>query len=198
MLNKKNLEYLINDLKNGLSNNSINKVNELLFSFKDETSYYIDIILVLGSSSTNRIIKTLEVYQKIRRPIFISGGIERFNGTSEAIKFKQYLLENNVAKEMIYIDDLSTNTSENFSNTFKLIKEKFGDNKNILLITSSQHMLRALLTAEKIKKEKNYYFQIYTCPSYPDKIKKDNWYLENQIINIIIGELERLIKYNLV
>lgn len=198
MLDRSTVEELIDDLNSNLDSNVIARVNELLFSFNEEISIDIDIILVLGSSSINRVEKALEVYEKIHKPIVLSGGIKRFNGISESVKFRDYLLANGVSKELIYVEDTSLNTEENFVNSFKLIKHVFYDNKKILLITSSQHMLRALLTAKRVIKNNNYKFDIYTCPSFPSKIKRDNWYLRSDKVDIIIGELERLIRYNLV
>lgn len=198
MLNRSKVESLIYDLKHNLNSNVIDQVNEIMFSFKEEVSYDIDVILVLGSSSLNRVEKALEVYKKLVKPIVVSGGIKRFDGVSEAVKFRDYLIENGVFSDFVYVDDTSTNTEENFINSFRLIKNKFYDGKNILLITSSQHMLRALLTADRIIKDNNYSFSIKTCPSFPDKVRRDNWFLNREKVDIIIGELERLIKYNLV
>lgn len=198
MVDRKTIEELIYDLKYNLDNNVIAKVNDLLFSFKEEISYDIDIILVLGSSSINRVEKAVEVYQKIHKPIVVSGGIERFNGVSESVKFRDYLIENGVSENFIYVEDISLNTKENFVNSFKLINNLFCDNKKILLITSSQHMLRSLLTAKRVIDDAHYSFEIYTCPSFSDRIQKDNWYLNNEVVDIIVGELTRLIKYDLV
>lgn len=198
MFSRSKIDSLIYDLKHDLNSDVIRRVNDIMFSFDEEVSSDIDIILVLGSSSINRAKKALEVYKKLQRPIVVSGGIKRFDGVSEAVFFGNYLIENGVSKDFVYVDDTSTNTEENFINSFRLIKSKFYDNKRILLITSSQHMLRALLTANKVINDNNYAFSINTCPSYPDEIKRDNWYLQEDKVNIIIGELERLIKYDLV
>ena len=119
MLDRSTVEELIDDLNSNLDSNVIARVNELLFSFNEEISVDIDIVLVLGSSSINRVEKALEVYEKIHKPIVLSGGIERFNGISESVKFRDYLLANGVSKELIYVEDTSLNTEENFVNSFK-------------------------------------------------------------------------------
>lgn len=198
MLDRSTIEEIIHDLKYNLDSNVIDQVDKLMFSFKEEVGFDIDIVLVLGSSSIRRVAKALEVYQKIHKPIVLSGGIKTFNGVSESVKFRDYLIEYGVSKELVYVEDTSLNTEENFVNSFRLINNIFYDNKKILLITSSQHMLRALLTAKRVIENSNYSFDIYTCPSFPDMIKRDNWYLKQETIDIVIGEFTRLIKYGLV
>ncbi len=198
MTTRENIENLIYRLKNNLNKDVIDDVNRLFFSFSDEVNDDIDIILILGSSSINRAKKGLEVYKKSFKPIIISGGVERFESISEASKFREYLLDNGVRCEDIYVENMSSNTYENLDNSFKLINDIDKNIRNILIVTSSQHMLRVLFTFKKIVEENNYFFKSFTCPSFADILRRDNWFLNEKSIDIIIGELERIIKYNLV
>ena len=137
MTTRENIENLIYRLKNNLNKDVIDDVNRLFFSFSDEVNDDIDIILILGSSLINRAKKGLEVYKKSFKPIIISGGVERFESISEASKFREYLLDNGVRCEDIYVENMSSNTYENLDNSFKLINDIDKNIRNILIVTSS-------------------------------------------------------------
>lgn len=198
MATRAKIENLIYRLKNNLDKDVIDDVNRLFFSFPDEINTDIDVILILGSSSINRAKKGLEVYKKTFKPIVVSGGVKRFGFISEAIKFREYLLDNGVKSEDIYIENMSSNTYENLKNSFNLINNIDKNMKNILIVTSSQHMLRVIFTFKKLVEENDYFFRAFTGPSFDDILRKDNWFLNEKSVDIIIGELERIIRYNLV
>ena len=104
-------------------------------------------------------------------------------------KYYMYAITHGMNKKDLLIESTSHNTKENIINFLKLIKDKY---HNIIIISSSQHLLRVKLTLEKELQNKkitdiNYYL-----------VPKDTWYQESKAKQIIKGELERLIKYKLI
>lgn len=80
--------------------------------------------------------------------------------------------------------------------SLKLIKDNY---HNVIIVSSSQHLLRVKLTLEKeLTKNNITNLNFYLVPSYATLVPKDAWYKESKAKEIIKGELERLIKYNLV
>lgn len=99
-------------------------------------------------------------------------------------------------KDDLIIESISHNTKENIINSLKLIKDNY---HNIIIVSSSQHLLRVKLTLEKeLTKNNITNLNFYLVPSYATLVPKDAWYKESKAKEIIKGELERLIKYNLV
>jgi len=120
----------------------------------------IDMIVVLsggmenlGSSvgwvptndSFKRMAVALEIQQRIgsRKPILVSGG--KTFGTkhpSEADVMVRYFDKRNAQITPMIIEDISTNTYENALQSAHTIRQRGAE--NVLLITSEEHMLRAL------------------------------------------------------
>jgi len=115
-----------------------------------------DIYILLGGGiSTNkalssfptknaypRLLKTIELYNKKQKPIYISGGKSFNNKESESSIYKKILIDSGISKEDIFIEESSRNTAENS----KYIKEIMHNNnfKSGILITSAYHMPRSM------------------------------------------------------
>jgi uncharacterized SAM-binding protein YcdF (DUF218 family) len=102
--------------------------------------------IYLGGTS-DRIGQTLQLYKlgKIKK-IIISGGdvpILRRTTSREIDQIARYLIVSGVPKEVIYLEDRSTNTHENAVNTSKILKRQF-PNQSCILITSGFHLKRAI------------------------------------------------------
>lgn len=193
----KEIKYLINKLDtNNLTEDDITKINNLMFNKSDDISKG-EIILVLGSSSIKRIEKAIEISKKYNLKILISGGnyLKKEN-IYEYEKYYIYCLTHDIKEENIILEKKSTNTLENIIHSLDLIKNNY---KNIIVISSSQHILRVKLTIEKYLKEQNITnLNFFYEKSYATLVPKDNWYLKNEAKEIIKGELERILKYNLI
>lgn len=89
-----------------------------------------------------RLLKTIELYNKKQKPIYISGGKSFNNKESESSIYKKILIDSGISKEDIFIEESSRNTSENS----KYIKEIMHNNnfKSGILITSAYHMPRSM------------------------------------------------------
>ena len=111
-------------------------------------------------------------------------------------KYYIYAITHGLPKDDLILESISHNTKENIINSLKLIKGKY---HNIIIISSSQHLLRVKLTLEKeLQKKKITNINYFLIPSYATLVPKDTWYKEEKAKEIIKGELERLIKYRLI
>lgn len=194
---KKEIKYLITKLDNdNLSKDDIDKINNLMFNFHDKITSP-DLILVLASSSIKRIEKAVELAKKYHLKILISGAnYLKKDRMYEYEKYYIYAITHGINKDDLIIESISHNTKENIINSLKLIKGKY---HNIIIISSSQHLLRVKLTLEKeLTKNNITNLNFYLVPSYATLVPKDIWYKEEKAKGIIKGELKRLIKYKLI
>ena len=194
---KEKIQYLITKLDNdNLTKDDIDEINSLMFNFHDEITYP-DLILVLASSSINRIEKAIELSKKYNLKILISGANYLKNDQMyEYEKYYIYAITHGINKGNLIIESNSHNTKENIIYSLNLIKDKY---HNIIIISSSQHLLRVKLTLEKeLRKNNITNLNYYLVPSYASLVPKDNWYNKSKAKEIIKGELERLIKYKLI
>lgn len=194
---KEKIQYLITKLDNdNLTKDDIDEINSLMFNFHDEITSP-DLILVLASSSINRIEKAIELSKKYNLKILISGANYLKNDQMyEYEKYYIYAITHGINKGNLIIESNSHNTKENIIYSLNLIKDKY---HNIIIISSSQHLLRVKLTLEKeLRKNNITNLNYYLVPSYASLVPKDTWYNKSKAKEIIKGELERLIKYKLI
>ena len=194
---KLKIKYLITKLNNdNLTKDDIREINSLMFNFHDKITSP-DLILVLASSSIKRIEKAVELAKKYHLKILISGANYLSKDRMyEYEKYYIYAITHGLTKDDLILESISHNTKENIINSLKLIKGKY---HNIIIISSSQHLLRVKLTLEKeLQKKKITNINYFLIPSYATLVPKDTWYKEEKAKEIIKGELERLIKYRLI
>ena len=194
---KEKIQYLITKLNNdNLTEEDIREINILMFNFHDEITSP-DLILVLASSSIKRIEKAVELSKKYHLKILISGAnYLKKDRMYEYEKYYIYAITHGLTKDDLILESISHNTKENIINSLKIIKDKY---HNIIIISSSQHLLRVKLTLEKELVKNNITdLNYYLVPSYATLVPKDTWYKEKKAKEIIKGELERLIKYRLI
>ena len=194
---KKEIKYLITKLDNdNLTKDDIDKINNLMFNFHDEITSP-DLIIVLASSSIKRIEKAVELSNKYKLKILISGAnYLKKDKMYEYEKYYIYAITHSINNADLIIESISHNTKENIIYSLKLIKDKY---HNIIIVSSSQHLLRVKLTLEKeLTKNNITNLNFYLVPSYATLVPKDTWYKESKAKEIIKGELERLIRYKLI
>ena len=93
-----------------------------------------------------RIQKAYELHKKGLAPVIIAcGGDAAGVGVSEAEVIRAHLTFLGVPKECVIIEDKSLITAENFINAARIP----GTGKNVLLVTSDYHMLRALVLCRR-------------------------------------------------
>ena len=100
----------------------------------------------------NRIDKAIEVYRKSKnRPKLIpSGGQGSDETISEAEAMKRYLIDKGIPEEDIILEDKSTSTYENLTNSKKII-DGLGGSRKVAIVSSNYHVYRALRYCRKTK-----------------------------------------------
>lgn len=113
-----------------------------------------DVILVLGAGLVNgdQVSRSLayrleEAYQEHKKhphtPIIVSGGQGYDETVSEAQAMKQWLIDHQVPETLIWMEDQSTTTSENFTLSMELMRAQGITSNKVTLITNAFHMHRA-------------------------------------------------------
>lgn len=118
-----------------------------------------DVLIVLGAgikgeSPTvvlrNRLDRAAEYYeQKQDITIVVSGGRGPSEAATEASVMKRYLVAKGIPEDRIIEEDESQSTEENFLFSYRIIKEKFGEDAKIAFVTTRFHVFRARLIAKK-------------------------------------------------
>ena len=100
---------------------------------------------------SDRIDRAIAVYHRCgKHPILIpSGGQGNDEKIPEAEAMKAYLLEKGIPEADIVLEDKSTTTYENLTNSKRLIDSREGE-KNTALVSSNYHVYRALRYCGKI------------------------------------------------
>ncbi|VAX39048.1 hypothetical protein MNBD_PLANCTO02-124 [hydrothermal vent metagenome] len=130
----------------------------------------VDSIIVLGAGVTPSVsiegkVKTtlsfhswvrcqhaLELFRRYDQPDLILCGAKILSetpGTGEAETMRDYLIEQRVPPEKIYLENKSRNTFENIKNAAELVKKQ--KYQQVLLVTHAYHLPRALLCCRKQK-----------------------------------------------
>ena len=197
MLTKEEIKHLIMVLeKDILTEKDEKKINQFFFSYPTSLEEEVDLILVLSSSAMERIKKAVELSKKWKTPILISGSnyVEK-DQMLEDERYYLYAVSHGI--EDIILENNSHNTKENMIESIKILKKK--KVKRIALVTSSQHMLRAILTFQKEqKKRKLEDILLFPVCCYASKVPKGKWIDQKDAKEIIKGELKRLVKYRLI
>ena len=119
----------------------------------DKASGDEDAVIVLGckvnesgvsNSLKARLDTTLE-YHSInpKAKIIVTGGQGSNEPMTEAEAMKRYLVANGVPENIIYKEDKSTSTNENFANSKKILENLFDDDYTAFIITNSFHAYRS-------------------------------------------------------
>lgn len=97
------------------------------------------------SNSLKARLDTALEYHKINpeAKIIVSGGQGSNEPMTEAEAMKRYLVKNGVSEDIIYKEDKSTSTNENFKNSKELLETLFDDDYSACVITNSFHAYRA-------------------------------------------------------
>ena len=182
-----------------ISSDIIEAVDSFFFRENEVLPSSYDMILVLASSAISRIEFAVLLYHQKKVKILISGG--NLIGKTlllEAEAFYMYAICHGVEEEDIILDLQSKNTYENFLYSFDIICKTHFVYKNIILVTNANHMPRALLTGKKVLEEKKLFYQLYPQKSISTIIRRNSWHQSIVAIDILRGELERLLKYDLI
>ncbi len=119
-------------------------------------SLYVVIVLGAGvvngkvsKTLQNRLDASIEYYNKNKNiHIVVSGGLTRQKDTTEAAAMKKYLVEHNIPKDIIIVEDKSQSTFENYKFSKQILKQQNIKYDSIVFVTNSFHIYRAKKYAE--------------------------------------------------
>ena len=186
----------IKDYKKQIDDNTIKLVDELFYSYGNITNNF-DIILVLGGKREHRAITASKLALKYNKPIMLSGGAynKKFKMT-ESNYYKKVALDYGISFDKIFIENDSTNTYENFLYSIDKIKKIIKKEViNIIVVSNSIHLPRALFIGNDIIAHNKYKINLIPWPSDNSKNNKFEWMKHKISRESIVIEMEKLIKY---
>lgn len=153
-----------------------------------------DCILVLGSHDLRVAERGAQLYLKGWAPtVIFSGGFGRLTKDiwkeAEADKFAAAAEKMGVPKEVMYIENKSTNTGENILFTQQLLKEKGLDPKTFIVVQKPYMERRSYATFKKRWPDKKL---IVTSPQISFKNYPNDEISIEDLINIMVGDLQRI------
>ncbi len=153
-----------------------------------------DCILVLGSHDLRVAKRGSELFLQKWAPIIIfSGGLGNLTkgvwNISEAEKFAAVAQKMGVPEKNILIENKSTNTGENILFTQQLLKEKKLDYQSFIVVQKPYMERRTYATFKKNWPDKEF---IVTSPQISFKDYPNNEIPLTNVINIIVGDLQRI------
>lgn len=155
-----------------------------------------DIILVPGGSYPESMEKAAELYKQGLAPLILPSGhfnpkIPQYRSEWEFLKSVGVKL--GVPEDKILKEDKARHTFENAEFSWRLIEENKLAVKKVILVCKAYHSRRALLTYKSIFPSNIEFFVV----SVSDKreIKKDNWFMDEEKIKIVMGEVVKIGTY---
>ena len=156
-----------------------------------------DCILVLGSHDTRVAERAAELYLEGWAPrVIFSGGLGRLTeglwSQTEADLFAEIAIKKGVPKEDILIENRSTNTGENILFTQQLLQKNNLHPESFIVVQKPYMERRSFATFKKHWPNKKL---IVTSPqiSFEDYATKE--IPQEQVINIMVGDLQRIKLY---
>ena len=157
-----------------------------------------DCIIVLGSHDTRTAERGAELFLEGWAPLLVfSGGRGRLTPKKwdipEAEMFAGVALKMGVPKEKILIENKSTNTGENVVFTKKFLEEKGLKPRKVIVVQKPYMERRAYATFKKMWPEPDI---IVTSPQIPFEKYPNSEISKDDIINIMVGDLQRIKIYS--
>jgi uncharacterized SAM-binding protein YcdF (DUF218 family) len=153
-----------------------------------------DCILVLGSHDVRVAERGAWLFLEGWAPLIVfSGGLSNLTkgkwSEPEADKFAKIAIRMGVPKNKILIENKSLNTGENIEFTKKLLAKRGIDPQKIILVQKPYMERRSYATFKKVLPEKEV---IVTSPRILFEDYPNDEISEDEVINIMVGDLQRI------
>lgn len=165
------------------------------FIFVEHEPQKADIIFVPGGSQGAIAVKAAELFRKGYAPLILPSG--RFSkpvgyctipGYETEWEFlRDILIEQGVPEEAILEERRATFTYENAIYSRQVTDRMGLAVERAILCPQACHARRALLYYEILYPDTEF----MVCPTVTRGISRDNWFLEDEKIDVVLGELER-------
>lgn len=169
------------------------KINRLLFGEPDDISGRYDLIIVLGSRDCGyRAEKAFEIAGKDEDTVYLvtGGNMHKDGEHTEAGYMADYLMSQGVNESQIMIEAVAENTFRNLELSAEMIERRFGDRDlRIGIVTAGFHIPRTRLMLTRIPwyEGKNIVF----IPAYGVHTRPDNWYSDPTGKSICLSEIAK-------
>ncbi len=175
-------------------NNPVYAISDFLFI--EQLPETADIILVPGGSSPELMLRAIELWQEGWAPVILpSGGPNPRIGdfATEWAWFASMAGDAGVPESAILREDRAANTFENARFSRQRILEQGMEVGKAILVTKAFHARRALMTYQA---EFSSEIEYIVCPiTDRRKITRDNWAKDQEKIDKVMNELEKIGSY---
>ncbi|WP_422656826.1 YdcF family protein [Paenibacillus sp. EC2-1] len=164
------------------------------FMFFETELGQADAILIPGASQPQLMERAAELYhQGLASIILPSGGSTPHVETTEWEFLRNVGISLKVPPEAILKEENATNTFENARYSLEVLQQQSIHPKKIVLVCKNYHARRALLTYQFLFPVGTVF---YVSPVIDKSgTTKDNWYLDEKKISLVMNELEKIGKY---
>ncbi|WP_054958522.1 YdcF family protein [Paenibacillus dakarensis] len=164
------------------------------FMFFETDLQHSDVILIPGASHPQLMERAAILYHQGFAPFILpSGGPTQHVEETEWKFLKDIGVSLGIPPEVILKEDQATNTFENARLSLDILQQKGLSPKRVILVCKNYHARRALLTYRFIFPPETIF---YVSPVI-DKtgVNKENWFHDENKINYVMNELEKVGKY---
>lgn len=164
------------------------------YMFFETELQHSDVILVPGASHPQLMERAAMLYHQGFAPFILpSGGSTPHVEETEWEFLRNIGISLGVPPEAILKEDQATNTFENARFSLDIIQQKGITPSRVILVCKNYHARRALLTYQFTFPPETIF---YVSPVI-DKtgVEKDNWFQDENKINYVMNELEKVGKY---
>ncbi len=166
------------------------------FIFVEHEPAPADIILIPGGSRPQLIEKAVELYQQGLAPYILpSGGTNKKlpDWESEWKYLQNIALAKGVTEKAVLKEDQAKHTFDNAVLSWQVIQENDLKVKKAIFVCKAHHARRALLTYQTTFPSD---VEFIICPIIDDRnVRKDNWFLDEAKIEIVMNEVKKIRQY---
>lgn len=164
------------------------------FMFFETAIELADVILIPGGSHPQLMERAAELYHQGMAPYILpSGGSTKNVASTEWEFLRDTGISLGIPEQAILKEDRATNTFENSRYSWSVLQQQGITPHRAILVCKSYHARRVLLTYQTDFPRPTTFM---ICP-VTDKTgtTKDNWFLEDQKIKRVMGELTKVGQY---
>lgn len=163
------------------------------FVFASDKPVKADLTIVPGSSHYQLPKKAVFLYKKgFSRKVIFSGGFNPRISKNECDFGKEIALKSGIPTEDIYYECRSSNTKENASESYKVVKKYRLEDKKILLVCKPYHARRLKMTFTSFFPNS----RLFMIPVKDERnITKNNWWKDKDKITKVMEEVGKISEY---
>lgn len=153
-----------------------------------------DVILIPGASQPQLMETAASLYKQGFAPFILpSGGASQNLITTEWEFLRDVAIANDVPAHAILKEDKAQNTFENARLSLDVLRQAGIQPRKVIIVCKSYHSRRVLLTYQMVFPKETEFF---IAPIIDRTgITRENWFLSESGINMVMTEMEKISKY---